>query len=846
MARKAGHQKLPSPEIPKGSSTAIRTRSRRSPLPSFKDILVIDNTEDEGEGVEEGEEGVEARSQQSEEGEEEEGNEDAREGTGEDINLQVDDNTQEGSLGSSSQEDVGSDAGRFKENHEDGASMYDDGKSSQSRFDPSLILANIELLDDAASNVLDYFLRSTKEGDHLDRTALADVMALYKACDEDRVINPLRIASILEIDHYENGVDKIFDPIFRKANLAAFSLIALHSEPPSYYALGGWGRELASASCYDGVDDTTNFDFVKELRTQAYIRGVGLQHQIKEKEHPNWPDRILLGVFCIDMPPDDLPFERTSTFKQKLKATKLTGWDSEDGSFKELKGAFQKDLMDHITLLRTYTENVDGTPTADLDGLTENYPYEDFQDKYLEWLKKAYHQISQSSPSIHWLRETSKRLAKDFENFHEIFEQCMRETQENPGSRSPSMIQPSRRTTGTSIGGKEILAEPPQNSLPAVSSSKHLDSATRSRLIKVKESARAAGKPIFRSSTGLTLPTSSQPQPSKSQDKIRDRRSAPSTFGGGSGMGFDINKSLAKAARQEEKENTKPPTREGGKGRRYNETQEGRSTVNFSDDNNASARLTPPQPVVETTPIHEEGEKEEEAAAEAAAEAGGPSFAEEEGGKSGGDDESIGCPDPGPSKQNKRPHVSSDDEDELSDDYAINNKNAGIRKKPRYGDVVIKTRARRFEPSKGASHPETQRTSFPPQPRFSQDDSSDSSQKERRETSEDSERPVRHYERPKPRGAWSKPEVQILIKAVGEIGTRWSTIRDNYFDGSRVDGQLKDKARNLKLQYLKSGKKLPHNFEHVTFGEKMMKELKKFGLRYRDGDTRATRILPSK
>ncbi|RVD90074.1 uncharacterized protein DFL_001054 [Arthrobotrys flagrans] len=846
MVRKAGHRKLPSPEIPRGSPPVTRTRSqRRSPPPPVKEVLAISDTEDEEE--------AESRSQQLE-GEDEEENEEAREGKGEDINLQADYNAQDDSQEDDCQQEEevenGEDDGDIQnESEDDSENEYsrdgynrdydddgdgrtladDDGRFAQSRLDPSLLLANIEHLDDAASNVLDYFLRSTEEGDELYPKALTDVMAFYTYAPEgghlNHGIDPRNIASILGVDHYENGLDKSFDPIFRKANLAAFTLLALHSKPPKYYTLAVWDQVLARVGCYDGVEDASNFEFVKELRTQVYIYGMAMQKEIRPNEHPNWPDKILLGAFCGGDPPNELPFERTSAFKQKLKTVKLMGWDSEGGEIKEIDDLFRKSLMDHITLLRTYTEDVDGTPTADTDGLKEEYPYGKFQEKYLEWLRKACYRISLSTPPIDLLRGASKRLAQDFENFHDNFEQYMKEPQseDNPGSRSPSMIQPSRRTTGTSIV-EEVLKEPPQTSLRTVSSSKHLDSATRNRLIKVKESTKAAGKPIFRSSTGLMLPTSSQTQPT--QDKGRDRRSAPSTFVTGSGTGFDINESLAKAARQEEKENMMPAIPKGSKKKRFNESQEGRTSINFSDDNDASTRPAPPRTIEETALTYEKD----------------PSLPEE------GDDSDI-VPAPGPSRLNKRARAASDDEDE-SDDHAANNRNAGMRKKPRFGDVVVNRRARRFEPQKGASRPERHHTP-PPPPRPAQDDdgdeddASDSSgrerERERRETSEDSDDPLEPFILP-PRKNWSEAEVSTLVKAVGKVGTRWAVIRDRYFPGTRTDVNLKDKARNLKFEYLKRGKRLPHNFERVTIDNRMLANLRKQGLRYRNGDIRATRL----
>lgn len=55
------------------------------------------------------------------------------------------------------------------------------------------------------------------------------------------------------------------------------------------------------------------------------------------------------------------------------------------------------------------------------------------------------------------------------------------------------------------------------------------------------------------------------------------------------------------------------------------------------------------------------------------------------------------------------------------------------------------------------------------------------------------------------RATWGVEESDLLIKMIGEVGCRWATIRDMrepLFRG-RTDVQLKDKARNIKFDYLK-------------------------------------------
>lgn len=76
----------------------------------------------------------------------------------------------------------------------------------------------------------------------------------------------------------------------------------------------------------------------------------------------------------------------------------------------------------------------------------------------------------------------------------------------------------------------------------------------------------------------------------------------------------------------------------------------------------------------------------------------------------------------------------------------------------------------------------------------------------------------------KPKRTWSKDEEDALIEGLKEVGPSWSKILDLYGPGgkiteslkNRTQVQLKDKARNWKLQYLKSGRVLPEYLVRVT------------------------------
>lgn len=88
----------------------------------------------------------------------------------------------------------------------------------------------------------------------------------------------------------------------------------------------------------------------------------------------------------------------------------------------------------------------------------------------------------------------------------------------------------------------------------------------------------------------------------------------------------------------------------------------------------------------------------------------------------------------------------------------------------------------------------------------------------------------------KSKRTWSKEEEQALINGLVDLGPAWAKILDLYGPGGKVNEhlknrtqvQLKDKARNWKLHYLKNNKPLPSYLMRVTGTlEKAPKQKKK-------------------
>lgn len=75
-----------------------------------------------------------------------------------------------------------------------------------------------------------------------------------------------------------------------------------------------------------------------------------------------------------------------------------------------------------------------------------------------------------------------------------------------------------------------------------------------------------------------------------------------------------------------------------------------------------------------------------------------------------------------------------------------------------------------------------------------------------------------------PKRTWSKEEQDALAQGLRDVGPSWAKILDLYGPGGKISEslknrsqvQLKDKARNWKLQYLKTGRPLPEYLFKVT------------------------------
>ncbi|MCJ1464648.1 hypothetical protein MMC07_003261 [Pseudocyphellaria aurata] len=91
------------------------------------------------------------------------------------------------------------------------------------------------------------------------------------------------------------------------------------------------------------------------------------------------------------------------------------------------------------------------------------------------------------------------------------------------------------------------------------------------------------------------------------------------------------------------------------------------------------------------------------------------------------------------------------------------------------------------------------------------------------------------YKKAQTRTPWSDEETKTLISLIGDHGISWKLLKEQD-NGSilklRDQVALKDKARNMKFEFLKAGPFLPQNFEYVPLNKMQMDKLRGLGIVY--------------
>lgn len=87
------------------------------------------------------------------------------------------------------------------------------------------------------------------------------------------------------------------------------------------------------------------------------------------------------------------------------------------------------------------------------------------------------------------------------------------------------------------------------------------------------------------------------------------------------------------------------------------------------------------------------------------------------------------------------------------------------------------------------------------------------------------------------RKAWTDEETETLISLIGDHGISWKLLKEqDNANGSILENRdqvaLKDKARNMKFDYLKAGPYLPSNFENVPLNKMQTDKLRNLGIVY--------------
>ena len=89
--------------------------------------------------------------------------------------------------------------------------------------------------------------------------------------------------------------------------------------------------------------------------------------------------------------------------------------------------------------------------------------------------------------------------------------------------------------------------------------------------------------------------------------------------------------------------------------------------------------------------------------------------------------------------------------------------------------------------------------------------------------------------KPQNRTKWSPAEDDRLISLIEEVGCSWARIKKLDADSGNIlelrdQVALKDKARNMKYDFLKTGVRLPDNFEGVTLSSRQKEKLRELGI----------------
>ncbi|KAF3903356.1 hypothetical protein AA313_de0209546 [Arthrobotrys entomopaga] len=713
---------------------------------------------------------VESQDQSSSSAEEEE---DEPQDTGDEEVLQVDDSEAD-------QEPLGDIDLHYEHGSENRDAAIEEPQSSPgyeteglSQDDPDVLLETLRELDNEAGRVINHFLVKTIKGDkNRLPQELKRVMKRYQS-GNTRYINAKEVAGKWGITH---GWE-VFEPIFRKANLAALTYMIAKdpNEPdaPNYFAHGGWDWDMLLFNGYAGVDDYNNLLFTSAWRTQIYIRGV-MDQKANEKD---WPDKCLFGLFLDPAAKDKFLSNSSMSFERKLdgKNVDFRGWTSG----RSIPEEYKEEMKEYLKVIRRYTdEEPDGNLEVDMEELMVQWPYEDFQTiTFPRWLRIAFRSINASEPTIQNVLDVAEECVGHPDALREkIFEMSTDRPSVQP--LISASAEPSRRhTLGSYFERKGIPRETSSN--------------YKSALTAFMEERPEKGKA---SSSGLKPPTSSVASASTRAHSHRDPVRYPHLPSSTPTAApkpkptptFNINQSLREATKLQEKENTKPP-----EPRRFNQVQQNRTRVAWESDEPESS-TSPQRPQQSSQPAV--SSRPTAAVPERAEEMEPPTVLE--------DDEGFQLV----SHHTKRgrSHVaeqpsSGDDE---SDDFSVV-QTAG-RKKPRHGDTVIRARGHRFEPTTKATVPRSAqpapRIETPPQDELDEE-------YEVIGRSDSPEPPAPPQRRPARQRAgrreWGEDDIETLVVAMREIGPKWARIRDAYFEGRWSNVDIKDKARNLKFTYLK-------------------------------------------
>ncbi|KAI9736165.1 MAG: hypothetical protein M1834_001050 [Cirrosporium novae-zelandiae] len=627
-------------------------------------------------------------------------------------------------------------------------------------------------------------------------------------------------------------------PVFQRANLATLSILIIKSEEGTEICRGNLellDRQFPKVFVTDfqlpsepskhslgpgsSILYPETFDLALDLRTQYFISQV----QFHRRHDPSFdPDEIIRDVFWVDL--------ESGSPESVVKGWAVLGSNEDD--YRTLPAEYQKKLRNRIRMLSsTFTNDSDNG--SSLEQLEEEFSWDDFVYALMDWVKRRKNEIDHEIERFGGVINIQKFVK----------EELQRSGKSSDLSLSAPVIgqnQPTATHDGLSISASAPLRTS-AGTVPKINAGVSFNNISFIRQMRQPISQKpitSSGQTSTPIPRGSNVKTSVSAPPKVRTERIeyQDDDWQPSIDGWGLSPGDGVvdtgeppspSQQLAReeASRLQQNEHTNDSVRRSGSRpkKRLLDRQEDASRVSpdadWEDSQTRSDRHPSKKSRRANNKTNNENDKDGE---DDSAEPDQNSGYEKDTRPS--DVRKRRASKPMPQQANRPPRRTQNDPQSSSATNSRRDVPLGIMKVPT--PAQASTRAPSITP------PQTQPSSSRAIPRGSQ------AYKELK-VNEKAKMDVAASKdlRIQKRIPWSAEETETLIDLVGEIGTSWSAIEGHDNTHKRVligrnQGSLKDKARNIKMDFLKARIPLPKNFNLVVITGPMIAQLENMGLQY--------------